>query len=100
MAFYPLERLMNLYDGYRNVFHVAGQSLLLVQDEGRTYLMLNQCPHQRRPLDRATVVGGSITCPHHGMCFDLNTGKTADGCSHDLQFIRIAYEGNQVGVDV
>ncbi len=100
MAFYPLERLMNLYDGYRNVFRVAGQSLLLVQDEGRTYLLLNQCPHQRRPLDRATVAGGTITCPHHGMCFDLTTGKTSDGCNHPLQFIRIAYEGNQVGVDV
>lgn len=100
MAFYPLERLMNLHDGYCNSFRVAGKSVLLIQEEGRTYLMLNQCPHQLRPLDRATVSGGSITCPHHGMCFDLTTGKTNDGCSGALQFIRIAYEGTQIGVDV
>ena len=55
MAFQPLERLMNLYDGYRNVFRVAGQSLLLIQEEGRCYLLLNQCPHQLRPLEHAVI---------------------------------------------
>lgn len=100
MAFQPLERLMNLYDGYRNVFRVAGKSLLLIQEEGRCYLLLNQCPHQLRPLDRATIHNNTITCPHHGMCFDLSTGRTRDGCDKGLQFITLAYEGNQVGVEV
>lgn len=98
MTFYPLERLMHLYDGYQRVFRVAGKSVLLIQDEGRCYLLLNQCPHQLRPLDRATVSKGTITCPHHGMCFSLTTGQTNDGCNNALQSLTIAYEGQQLGV--
>lgn len=100
MAFYPLERLMNLYDGYQRVFRVAGKSLLLVQDEGRCHLLLNQCPHQLRPLDGASLAHGTITCRFHGMSFDLNTGKTHDGCNNVLQRFIISYEGNQLGVDL
>jgi nitrite reductase/ring-hydroxylating ferredoxin subunit len=100
MAFYPLERLMNLYDGYQRVFRVAGKSLLLVQNEGRCYILLNQCPHQLRPLDGANVKQGIITCRFHGMGFDLNTGQTNDGCNNVLQRFPVVYEGNQLGVDL
>ncbi len=100
MAFYPLERLINLYDGYQRVFRVAGQSLLLIQDQGRCYLILNQCPHQLRPLEGSTVANHSISCKHHGITFDLATGNPQGGCTNGLQRVRISYEGNQLGVDL
>ena len=100
MTFYPLERLMNLYDGYCRDFVVSGQPLLLVQDEGRCYILRNHCPHQQAPLSRASVAGGHIRCPLHGMSFSLLTGKTNDGCDASLQYLPVAYEGNQVGVSL
>jgi nitrite reductase/ring-hydroxylating ferredoxin subunit len=98
--FYPLERLMNLYDGYQSAFSVAGRSLLLVQDSGRCQLLLNQCPHQQAPLTKASLEGGMLRCPVHGMRFDLLTGKSPEGCGQKLQFLPIVYEGNQLGVDL
>ena len=98
MSFYPLEYLMNLYNGYQRTFKIAGKSYLLIQDSERHYLLLNQCPHQLRPLDNATISGGTLTCPFHGMCFDLTTGKTEDGCRNRLERLDVAYEGNQLGV--
>lgn len=98
--FYPLERLINLHDGYRRPYVVAGHSLLLLQEEGRRYLLRNQCPHQQAPLSSATVNNGRLRCPVHGMEFDLVTGKTTDGCNQSLQFITIVYEGNQIGLDL
>jgi len=98
--FYPLERLMNLYDGYQRGFTVNGHSLLLVQDNGRCYLLRNTCPHQQAPLTHATMNNGYLRCPAHGMEFNLMTGKSQGECSQELQFIAIAYEGNQLGVEI
>jgi nitrite reductase/ring-hydroxylating ferredoxin subunit len=98
--FYPLERLMNLYDGYQRGFMVDGHSLLLVQNDGRCYLLRNICPHQQVSLTNATMNNGYLRCAAHGMEFNLMTGKSQDGCSQELQFIPIIYEGNQLGVDI
>ena len=96
--FYPLERLINLYDGYQRAYQIAGHSLLLIQDAGRCYLLKNHCPHQQASLSQATLSEGKLRCPLHGMSFDLQTGKTQDGCQQSLVFLPIVYEGNQLGV--
>jgi len=100
MAFYALERLINLYDGYRRPFVVAGQPLLLIQEEGRRVIILNQCPHLQAPLERGSIHDGFIQCPAHGMRFDLVSGQSLDACNNGLQFLPIAYDGNQLGVNL
>lgn len=100
MAFHGLERLINLYDGYCRSYQVAGRPLLLVQQDGQRYLLLNQCPHQQMSLTRATLNNGFIQCPSHGMRFNLATGETKDGCSDRLQFFKLSYDGAVVGVDL
>ncbi len=102
--FYPLERLMNLYDGYQQAFSVAGHSVLLLQHEGRCHLLLNQCPHQQAPLfsprASSSIDQNMLRCPVHGMRFSLRDGSSPDGCAQKLQFLPIAYEGNRLGVDL
>ena len=99
MAFYPLERLIHLYDGYCRSFTVADYSLLLIQNEGVKYLVVNRCPHQQAPLDRASIHHNKLRCPVHGMAFDLETGVTDDGCSNRLQFLPLVYQDAFVGVE-
>ena len=91
---------MHLYDGYCKPFSVAGYSLLLIQEQGHRYLLLNQCPHQQAPLDKAIIRQNKLRCPVHGMQFDLQTGVSQDGCSHRLQFLPLAYQGASIGVDL
>lgn len=100
MAFYPLEKLINLYDGYQQAFVVLGKPLLLVQHHGRRYVLVNQCPHQKQPLDRAIVKDQHIQCPRHGMRFHLETGTTDDGCPNSLTLVPIDYDGAYVGVQL
>ncbi len=100
MAFYTLERLIHLYDGYQKTFSIAGHSLLLIQEEGRRYLLLNQCPHQQAALDKGSILQGEIRCPLHGMRFNLETGATQDGCQHALQFFPITYHESFLGIDL
>lgn len=100
MAFYPLERLMNLCEGYQRAFKINNVDLLLVHSEGQTYLLINQCPHQKYPLTEATIRQGEVQCPFHGMRFDLKTGLSRDACRESLAYLPIAYEGSQIGVNL
>lgn len=100
MAFYRLEKLINLYDGYRQVFRVNGMPLLLMQEEGRLYLIRNECPHKAFPLHTGTVNRGILRCAYHAMEFDLARGGRCvqHPQSAPLQFYTLHYEGNEVGV--
>lgn len=100
MAFYALERLSNLYDGYRRPFVVTGKPLLLLQDNGRRFIIVNQCPHLKAPLEKGTIREGLIQCPVHGMRFDLYTGESPDACADKLQLLAVSYDGNQIGVSL
>ncbi len=101
MPFYPLEKLHQLHDGYSKSFRVAGQDLLLLQNDGQVYLICNRCPHMDAPLTRATLEPGSIRCPAHGIEFELASGEAKGalaGCLDPLQKYPIAYEGNTLGI--
>lgn len=102
MAFLALEKLHQLYDGYRRVFRIAGREWVLLQEEGKLYCVANQCPHQQAPLNTASVQAQWIRCPLHGLVFDLRTGLCVQPshCASTLSFLPLIYEANQVGVDV
>ena len=57
-------------------------ALFRLGDGVRAYL--NSCPHQGRSLSWAPdrfLFGehGHLVCPHHGACFDINTGACISG---------------------
>ena len=100
--FHPLERLINLYDGYRRVFRVGSQQLLLIQEDGRLYLLNDQCPHLGVSLSQASYDQGRLRCRGHGIEFDLATGQPAAANQRcpALTFYTLSYDGNEVGVEV
>lgn len=103
MAFYPLAKMVDLHEGYAQAFKVAGKSLLLIHEGGRTCVIDNHCPHMDAPLATGKLSGGGITCRAHGITFSLTTGA-AQGPLADtldcLQFYSVAYDGNKVGVEL
>jgi len=100
MNYVALEKLHQLIDGYRRVFRVAGEELLLLVENGRPYLLKNRCPHLGASLARASLTPEGIRCPGHGMVFSLETGCAQSGpeCSDRLEFVPLAYEGNTLGI--
>jgi len=104
MAFYPLQHLHRLQDGYKEAFKVAGHSLLLIQEGGKTYIIEDRCPHMDVPLERGVLLPDQkIRCMAHGIEFDLNSGKAGGPLANTLDCLKhfpVAYEGSQVGVDL
>ena len=97
MAFQPLERLLNLYDGYRKAFSFNGQSFLLLQAEGQVHFISADCPHKGYSLANATIKENTITCAGHGITFNLETGlASTEGCPR-LQKFQLAYLENEIG---
>ncbi len=98
--FIALERLLNLEEGYRQVFQVQGRDVLLMVVEGRALLMESRCPHQGASLHNATLVGSVLRCARHGVEFDVITGRALNASCANLVQLPLAYEGDRVGVDL
>ncbi len=55
-----------------------GLAVLLLNDGGTVRAVANLCPHAMLPLEKGPVAAGAITCPHHGLSYDLATGANLD----------------------
>jgi nitrite reductase/ring-hydroxylating ferredoxin subunit len=104
VAFYPLEKIYRLHDGYRKSIQVAGRQLLLIEDAGQRYLLENSCPHAGYPLLEATLTDGNLRCPLHGICFNLKSGSATnlENASADMKlvFFKLIYYENIIGVEL
>ena len=104
MSYHQLEQLSHLHDGYQKAFNINGQSLLLVQNEGKTYIIENRCPHMDVPLTDATQLPEQkIRCRAHGIEFELLTGKACGPLAGTLDCLKrfpLAYQGTSIGVEL
>lgn len=103
MAFYSLEKTGNLTAGYRRSFRVAGRSLLLLEHEGKAYVLDNICPHAGYPMEEGKIVDGKLRCPMHGYLFDLKNGDCVfhpEGPCRGVQAYPIMIEGDELGVEL
>lgn len=57
------------------VLDLEGESVLLCNSGGTHFAIRNQCTHQNSPLAGGRVRNGFISCPLHGVRFDLATGE-------------------------
>ena len=101
MRFFPLEKLINLRDGYSRKFKIDNLQLLLVQQLGEIHLLEANCPHRSHPLSAADIDGGVLRCPLHQYEFSLKDGTlmraTEEAC-RSLRVFPIVYEGSEIGV--
>ena len=101
MRFHPLEKLINLHDGYIGKFRIDELELLLIDRGGQRFLIESRCPHREHPLDLATLNDDSIECALHRYRFGLADGAllvhTEEPC-RGLRVFELIYEGNEVGL--
>ena len=58
---------------------VANLTVLLYRIGNDVVAIHNHCTHLGKPLDGGRVFAGQLTCPFHGACFDLRSGKAMSG---------------------
>lgn len=61
--------------GEHLVIELPDYSVLLVNLDGHYYAVENICPHDGGKLDGGLIANQTVTCPRHGACFCLKTGK-------------------------
>lgn len=101
MRFFPLEKLINLYDGYSRQFKIDALHLLLLQRDGSCYLIEAHCPHRGHPLDSARISEGIVQCALHEYCFSLHDGnllRYREEPCRNLRTWPLAYQGTEIGV--
>ena len=100
MAFYRLEKLINLSEGYRKEFRVERHDILLLHQSGHSYLIENFCPHRGISLSKGIVSSGAITCPGHGFQFELSSGRCIKGQCSGLTMYPAEYDQEYLGIDI
>jgi len=66
-------------DGGARAFRVGRYEVAIFNVDGCFYAIENSCPHQGGPLAEGWLEGSMVTCPWHGWCFDVRTGKMSLG---------------------
>jgi len=54
---------------------VEGQLILIVKTGQGLFAMEDSCPHQKQPLSTGKAKADKLTCRHHGIEIDMNSGK-------------------------
>lgn len=53
---------------------LGGEKVLLCNSGGQHFAIRNQCTHQDASLEKGRVRNGYVSCPLHGVRFNLETG--------------------------
>lgn len=102
MAFVALEKLVNLYEGYRRTIRIGNTEVMLLQYQGQPYVIGTSCPHMEWSLMFAKISNGAITCSKHGWQFSITDGRPLNvpGKCNPLATYPVIYDGNRIGIDV
>jgi 3-phenylpropionate/trans-cinnamate dioxygenase ferredoxin component len=65
--------------GKAKCLEVAGHTITVFHIHGANYAIDNTCPHYGRPLSAGWVQGTTVTCPWHGVVFDVTSGDVISG---------------------
>lgn len=92
MTRHIVARTSDIPPGGNKVVGVEGRDIVVFHVNGQFFALLNRCPHEGAPLDKAACVarltspepgvyqrsrvGEMLRCPWHGWEFDLRTGKS------------------------
>lgn len=75
-------RIASVHDvppGTGRAFALPRYDVALFNVDGEFYALENSCPHQGGPIADGWLESGTITCPWHGWCFDVRSGKMTLG---------------------
>ncbi|MBT3672341.1 MAG: Rieske 2Fe-2S domain-containing protein [Porticoccaceae bacterium] len=65
----------NITDNQSVAIALDGKDILICKANSEYYAVDNQCTHQRAKLTEGRIRNCFLSCPLHGVRFDLRTGK-------------------------
>lgn len=74
MSKHTLFPASELGDNSAKAITVEGEKLLICKASGNYYAVINNCTHQNAELTGGRIRNCFLSCPLHGVRFDLRTG--------------------------
>ena len=71
----PVGAVDELAPGQRKLAFVDGRGIVLFNVDGTVYAIDDSCPHNGASFFGGRLDGCMLSCPAHGLRFDLRTGR-------------------------
>lgn len=97
-SFTCLARVGDIPPGVGRSFSMGRYEIALFNIDGEFYALENSCPHQGGPIADGWLEGPTVTCPWHGWCFDVRTGKMTLGDFARVIKFAVRREGEKIYV--
>jgi 3-phenylpropionate/trans-cinnamate dioxygenase ferredoxin component len=87
-----------LAEGERRLAFIGAHSVVVFRIDGQLYAIENSCPHNGASLASGCLHGAVLSCPAHGLRFDLRTGRSLAGGEPGLNRLRTQVVDGQIRV--
>lgn len=97
---HPVTTLDALPPGAKKAFKVGDQRIAICNVEGQLHAIDDVCPHAGASLAAGPLRGATLTCPLHGIAFDVTSGAAV--CPKNLDPVRrfpVFVNGNTIEVE-
>jgi 3-phenylpropionate/trans-cinnamate dioxygenase ferredoxin subunit len=91
----PLGALADLPPGQRKLVFWEGRSAVVFNIDGQLHAIENACPHGASALSGGRLEGCYVTCPAHGLRFDVRTGRMAGANGLSVATYPVRIDGEQ-----
>jgi nitrite reductase/ring-hydroxylating ferredoxin subunit len=100
MTWHTVAQLEELRPNQRKLCEVAGRRLALYRLGEEIVAIDNHCPHRGGPVGAGPLENGKLTCPWHGMSFELASGCTIEPSTFCLTRLPVRVLDHDVQVDL
>jgi nitrite reductase/ring-hydroxylating ferredoxin subunit len=98
LDFVPLARASDIPAGTGRSYALGRYEVALFNVGGEFYALENSCPHQGGPIADGWLEGPHVTCPWHGWCFDVRSGKMTLGEFARVSRFEVRRQGEELFV--
>jgi len=98
---HPVTTIDTLPPGAKRAFTVGGRRIALCNVAGALHAIDDVCPHAGASLAAGPLRGATLTCPLHGIAFDVTNGAAVCPKNMDpVQTFPVFLNGNGVEVEL
>jgi ferredoxin-NADP reductase/nitrite reductase/ring-hydroxylating ferredoxin subunit len=96
-GFVKVSNTKDIQPSHMKEVQVDGESICIVNVEGKYYAIGNICTHEGGPLADGTLEGYEVECPWHGSKFDVRTGEVKEPPASEPESVyQIKVDGNNI----
>jgi nitrite reductase/ring-hydroxylating ferredoxin subunit len=97
----PVAKITDLPRGARKKIKVAGQNVLLLNNNGQIYAIEEKCPHLGCSLLKGKFLGNDFQCPCHGAVFSIPSGTLVSGpATRPLTVYKVSLENEMITLEI